>query len=70
MVLTTHLDLMRHHAALLIRMLSIFTTIRAANNCTHHKRCQAWTYEHIRAAQPNSDPDKPHTHFDTDRPNQ
>lgn len=70
MVLTTRLDLMRHRAALFICMLSIFTTIRAANNGTHNKRCQAWTYEHISATQPNSVPDKTNTYFDTHRPNQ
>ena len=70
MVLPTHLDLMRHRAALVICMLSIFTTFRASNNGTYNKRCKAWTYEHIPAAQPNTDPDKPHTHFGTHRPYQ
>jgi len=67
MVLTTHLDLMRHHAALVICLLSIFTSIRAANNATNNKRCQAWAYEHISTAQPNADPGKPHTHFNAYR---
>jgi hypothetical protein len=70
MVLTTYLDLVRHHAALLICMLSILTTIRAANNGTHNKRGQAWTYEHIPTAQPKSDPGKSHTHIDAHRPYQ
>jgi hypothetical protein len=70
MVLSTHLDLLRHHAAVLICMLHIVTTIRASNNGTHNKRCQAWTYEHISAAQPTSDTDEPHTHFAANRPHQ
>jgi hypothetical protein len=57
MVLTTHLDLLRHYAAVLIRMLFIITNIRASNNGTHNKRCHAWTNEHISTAQPNSDTD-------------
>ena len=70
MVLTTHLDLLWHHAAKPICMLFIITAIRTSTIRTHNQRCQAWTYEHISAAQPNSDTDEPHAHFDTHRPYQ
>lgn len=70
MVLTTRLALLRHHAAVLICMLFIITTIRASTNRTYNQRCQAWTNEHISAAQPNPGTDEPHTHFNANRPYQ
>jgi hypothetical protein len=61
---------MQLHAAVLICMLFIITTIRASNNGTHYKRCQTWTYEYLSAAQSNPDTDEPHTHLDATRPYQ
>ncbi len=69
-VLNTHLGLKQFRTALLIGMLFVITTTRATNAGTHNKCCKAWTYQHISAAQPNSDAIKSFTHSDAYHPYQ
>ncbi|MCK5316422.1 MAG: hypothetical protein KAJ55_00835 [Anaerolineales bacterium] len=69
-VRNTQLGLVQCRTALLICMLFVITTTRATNAGTHNKRCNAWTYQHVSAAQPNSDAIESFTHSDAYRPYQ